>query len=281
MMQITNNYNLPEQIVKAVTFSTRAPIDNTIGVTELIGPAWIRKLKREHWAELSEDASDRLWALLGQSVHYVVEKHELTNSISEERLSAEIGGYTITGQADNYNGDKHAIEDWKVTSVWSFLSGVRAEWEAQLNIYAHLWRMNGFEVSALNINAILRDWQAGRAHDDDYPAIPFLVVPVPVWPAERIEAYISGRIAAHNNPAPCTPDERWQKGDVWAVMKEGRKSAVKLHELENTANKHAEELGAKHSVVKRPGECTRCKSYCPVRRFCEHNTHKGEIENGD
>lgn len=270
-MQVTNNYNLPEQIVKAVTFSTREPQDKTISVTELIGPSWIRHLRRSHWAEITEDASDRLWALLGQSVHYIVDKHELTNSISEERLSAEIGGYIITGQADNYNGDIKAVEDWKVTSVWSFLNGVKAEWEAQLNIYAKLWRMNGFEVEHLAINAILRDWQAGRAHGDGYPAIPFLVLPVDVWPAARIDAYIAGRIAAHESPAECTPDEKWQKGDVWAVMKEGRKSAVKLHELENTAIKHVEELGAKHYVVKRPGECTRCKSYCPVRAFCEFN----------
>lgn len=270
-MQVTNNYNLPEQIVKAVTFSTREPQDKTISVTELIGPSWIRKLRREHWAELSEDASDRLWALLGQSVHYIVDKHELTNSISEERLSAEIGGYIITGQADNYNGELKAVEDWKVTSVWSFLNGVKREWEAQLNIYAHLWRLNGFDVERLSINAILRDWQAGRAHGDGYPAIPFLVLPVEVWPTERIEAYIAGRIAAHAAPVECTPDEKWQKGDVWAVMKEGRKSAIKLHELESTAIKHIEELGAKHFVVKRPGECTRCKSYCPVRTFCEFN----------
>jgi hypothetical protein len=273
-MEITNNYNLPEQIVRAVTFSTRPPQDCVISVTELIGPAWIRYLRRKHWQELSEDASERLWALLGQSVHYVVEQHELDNSIAEERLTAEFDGYTITGQADNYNGDSHSVEDWKVTSVWSFMNGIKSEWEAQLNIYAWLWRKNGFQVVGLNINAILRDWQAGRANGDGYPEIPFVVVPVSVWPNEKVEAYIRGRLEAHAAPAPCTPDEKWQNGDVWAVMKEGRKSAVKLHDSEEIANRHAAELGAKHTVVKRPGECTRCKSYCPVRALCEFNTER-------
>ena len=273
-MEITNNHNLPEQIVRAVTFSTRPPQDYVISVTELIGPAWIRYLRRKHWQELSEDASERLWALLGQSVHYVVEQHELDNSIAEERLTAEFDGYTITGQADNYNGDSHSVEDWKVTSVWSFMNGVKSEWEAQLNIYAWLWRKNGFQVVGLNINAILRDWQQGRANGDGYPAIPFVVVPVSVWPDEKVEAYIKGRLAAHVAPVPCAPDEKWQKGDVWAVMKEGRKSAVKLHDSEEIANRHSAKLGAKHTVVKRPGECTRCKSYCPVRAFCEFNTER-------
>lgn len=277
-MQVTNNYHLPEQIVNAVTFSTREPSDNVISVTELIGPSWIRHLKRKHWQELSEDASDRLWALLGQSVHYIVDKHELTNSISEERLSCEFNGYKITGQADNYNGETKTIEDWKVTSVWSFLNGVKAEWEAQLNIYALMWRKAGFEVDRLNINAILRDWQQGRAHGDDYPPIPFVVVPVNVWPIEKIEAFIRGRILAHAAPCECSPDEKWRKETVYAVMKEGRKSAVKLHDTIFGAEKHAAELGAKHSVVERPGECTRCKSYCPVREFCEYNIYKNEVE---
>ena len=277
-MQVTNNYNLPEQIVKAVTFGTRAPADNVISVTELIGPAWIRFLKRKHWSELTEDASERLWALLGQSVHYIVDKHELENSISEERLSCEFNGWTLTGQADNYNGELKAIEDWKVTSVWSFMNGVKAEWEAQLNIYAWMWRKAGFDVDRLNINAILRDWQQGRAHGDDYPPIPFIVLPVSVWPDAKIEAYINGRIAAHVAPEECTPDEKWQRTTVYAVMKEGRKSAVKLHDSENIAMQHATDLGGGHKVVTRPGECTRCKSYCPVRTFCEFNIHRGDQE---
>ncbi len=275
-MKITNNYNLPEQIVKAVSMNTRKPYDNVISVTELISPVLIRHLRLIHWDEIEEDASERLWALLGQSVHYITEKHQLPESFAEERLRAETAGMTITGQSDNYNAETENVDDWKVTSVWSFLHGIKREWEEQLNCYAWLWNENGFPVKSLKIHAILRDWQKGRAHTADYYDIPFKTIDVTLWPKDQTLIFIQTRIKLHNDPPrPCTNDERWAKEDVFAVMKEGRKSAVKLFDDFKEAFEYSQ-IDKRYSIVKRPGEFTRCKSYCPVRNFCGFNPYRNQ-----
>lgn len=279
-MKVTNNHNLPQQIVDAVTYSDRNFSSDWISVTELISPVLIRQLKKEHQSEITEDVSDRLWALLGTSVHYVLSKNEGDKDFTEERLSMVIDGITITGQSDNYNAETKCIEDWKVTSVFAFLLGDKPEWEQQLNIYAELWEQNGFDVKELKIQAILRDWTKSRTYkDSSYPEIPFKTVSLPVWPKERRIAFIKERIKAHlSDPIECTPDEKWSKPDTWAIMKDGRKTAVRVLETKEKADIYLKlnikkEID-KHYVVHRPGKNIRCEDYCPVRLFCKYRSNK-------
>ncbi len=44
----------------------------------------------------------------------------------------------------------------------------------------------------------------------------------------------------------CSAEERWERGEKWAVMKRGRKSAVKLHTSEFSAEQHLANLPAGH-----------------------------------
>ena len=64
-MRLTNHYDLPPAIYQAVSGMTRKPEPHVYHPTELINNPLIRFLKMRHWDELEEDASDRLWALLG------------------------------------------------------------------------------------------------------------------------------------------------------------------------------------------------------------------------
>ena len=269
-MKITNKHNLPKQLYNAVNWGTRKPSENVISATTLIAPGHQWRLRLDNWDKIEEDCSGRLWALLGQAVHYITEKHELKGDIAEERLKAELDGITITGQADNYSGDG-IIEDWKTTSVWSFIYGTKPEWEQQLNIYAWLWRKNGFDVNGLKVHMILRDWVERKSHEDNYPSIPFVTVECELWSIEEQEIFIRDRIKALNNPVECTPDEKWARPTKYAVMKEGRKSAVKLFDSEEYAQKFLDEKDNKHYLEVRPGENIRCKSYCNVSEFCEYN----------
>ena len=66
----------------------------------------------------------------------------------------------------------------------------------------------------------------------------------------------------------CTPEERWLRPTKYAVMKKGRKRAIKLHDNETEAHGHAETLGKDHLVELRKGEAGRCEKYCPVALFC-------------
>ena len=66
----------------------------------------------------------------------------------------------------------------------------------------------------------------------------------------------------------CTAEERWQKKDVYAVRKEGRKSAVKLFETQKEAEEKITELGKDHYLEIRKGESMKCKNYCLCSKFC-------------
>lgn len=280
-MQQTNIYNLPESIFNAVFAGTQVPAETVIRVTELIGPPLQRQLKMQHWNDLEDDASMRLWSLLGQSMHYILGNFAPKNAIAEERISIDMDGVTITGQPDLYEGDGK-ITDWKVTSVWSFLSGVKPEWQCQLNVYAFLYRQLGFEIKELWINAILRDWQKGKVKaDPDYPKIPFQAIRVPLWTEEEQLAYIRQRIALHKNTAvePCTESERWRKPTRYAVKKIDGKRATSVQDTEEAAKQYLavkvkEKDWSKYVIETRPGEDVRCKEYCIVAECCPFNIYR-------
>jgi hypothetical protein len=96
------------------------------------------------------------------------------------------------------------------------------------------------------------------------------VIPVPLWTAEEQDNFLNERVRLHQaaRPEPCTDEERWKTSDVWALMKEGRKSAVKLFSSEMEANSAADSAGNGHSVVHRRGEYKRCANYCSVSHGC-------------
>ena len=96
------------------------------------------------------------------------------------------------------------------------------------------------------------------------------MIEVPLWDLDRQEAYLLERVKAHQEaePPPCTDEERWKTETVWALMKEGRKSAVKLYDNPDEAQDAAEKAGKNHSVVCRQGEYRRCANYCNVSHAC-------------
>lgn len=267
-MRLTNVFDLPEAMLN-VMGQFRKPQEKRISVTELVGAPLIRHLRMKHWDELEEDASERLWALLGQSVHYSLEKGTPLDAIQEERLEARFGDIVISGQSDLYHNE--AIEDYKVTSVYSFVLGSKPEWERQLNVYAHLWRESGFPVKALKIRAILRDWQKSRTlTDPDYPKIPFVTVDIPLWTPEIAEDYIELRIQAHTSDVlECAPEEKWTRPTTYAIMKGANKRAARvLDTMEEAEAWIGYQKG--FSIVERPGKDVRCEDYCQVRAFCPY-----------
>lgn len=228
-IKITNIHNLPVAIVNAVSNNIQKPSKNVIRVSELINAPKPKELRMKHWNEITEDVSERLWSLLGQSMHHILESGAPENAFREERLSSKIDGVTISGQSDLwYEGD---IEDYKTTSVYSFLLGIKPEWIAQLNVYRWLWTKAGFHTKSLKIHAILRDWVRSKAlTDPNYPQIHWMTVDIPMWTLEETEIYIRKRIALHKlNPAPdCTDEEKWARPTTYAVIEEGAKRAKRV-----------------------------------------------------
>lgn len=300
-MKFTNKFNLPSDVYKACAAEQYEPDPNRIGVTSLIAPAHIRQLTIKHWNEIEVDASSRLWAVLGEAVHLVMDKYNKPEGIMPVRkLEVKIDGMTIVGVTDNYDiNETGNITDYKCTSVFSFMGGLKQDWEQQLNVYAWLAHKHGIKINNLRINAILRDWQVSKARygvkfgDDgeikgwgkplqsDYPSIPFQSVDVPLWPIEKIEQFIRNRLTSHQKCGIiCTDEERWQRPTVYAVMKKGNKKALACNNYvggnkipftkDNATEWIAEnqKKGENLYIEERPGSCVRCENYCIVKQFC-------------
>lgn len=278
-MQITNDTGLPDAIVQAVINDPYHAGDCDISVTRLIGPPQIRVLERQHSAELTEDASDRIWSLIGQIGHGILERAE-TQALTEKRLFADAAGWRISGQFDRMvllpDG---TLQDYKFTSVWACIDGPKPEWKAQLNLLRWLADQNGYPpITRLQVVAILRDWSRGKARQGgNYPQRQVKVMTVPLWSSPQTNRYLVERVKLHqaadeamatNKPLPeCTDAERWARPTTYAVRKPGRKTALRVLDVESEARELAAATPSGYVEV-RPGDSIRCADYCAVSQFC-------------
>lgn len=269
MPKITNVHGLPEALVRAVVNDPYTG-GGDISATKLIDAPQIRALSRKFQDEIVVDVSERVWTLLGQGVHTVLERAALRDEgmVAEERLYADIAGWKVSGQFDVMALETGVLSDYKVTTVYK-LSNVDG-WIQQLNILRWLAHKNGIDIKELEIIAILRDWKKGEMERRaDYPVVPIVKVPIPMWPLEEAEEFIEERVMLHRAAStgahiPCSDDERWYTGTSYALMKIGGKRALKVADTR-------EELGEPADgqfIEERPGEYRRCQSYCEVRQFC-------------
>ena len=280
---VTNKFDLPQFVVDALTHSDYTRGDSDISVTQLIDSPRIARLQREHADEQTKDAVDFVWSRFGTSVHVMFEESlKATGSdvITEERLFTETQGWKLSGAIDaqEVSDDGVIISDFKVTSAWSVIFD-KSSWHTQLNVYAYLVRKaKGQTVKKLQIVALLRDWVRRKAEQGgEYPTAPIVVLDIPMWSEAEQDAYVESQIKKHmeatNTDQPlifCSSEETWQKDTVYAVMKKGRKSAVKLYKTEAEAVERAEKEGSNHSVEVRKGEKTRCKGdWCGVSKWCD------------
>jgi len=273
-MKITNRLNLPSSIAKAVQNDRYSRGDAHISVTGMIGPARKRALEIAHADELTEDVSERIWALMGQIAHGILERAD-DQAWCEERLFIERHGWRISGAFDRYLLESDGrLQDYKMTSTYAIKDGSKPEWEAQENIYALMLREHGYTVTNLEVVAILRDWQKAKSkHTADYPQTPALVIPVTMWPRQVTEAYIRERLMAHGKAQhtlpECSADERWERPAVYALYKGKNVRATKLFDTEAEANAACSLAGAGHEIRERPAEQKRCADYCPALQFCD------------
>ena len=285
-MKITNNYGLPEAIVKAVTFDGHEKRGD-FSVTELSLPPRIRMLRLRHDGEIVEDASERLWMLQGSAIHDTLKRGQVASALQEEQLTYLIEGALVYGTPDWYDGQ--GVVDFKYTSIWAALAGVKPEWESQVNNYGFMYEELGFPVPTLRIAAILRDWSKGRAKQGgNYPPVPFMMLPVRKWTRREVRSHMLERIAAHraaetlpDDALPvCTPEERWDKPTTWAVMLKGNKNAKRVLESQAEAEQYVQTVlkpkdQTRAYIQERPGESVRCGGYCNVAAFCNWWQERG------
>lgn len=290
-MIITNNFNLPDVVVSALTQDDYTKGKSNRSVTQLIDSPQVAVLARENADDIKQDAVDFLWSRFGTSVHTMFEKaaEGADKVISEERMFAEVLGWTISGAVDlqELSDGGRIVSDYKVTSVWSVIFA-KKEWHNQLNCYAWLIRKShGAVVKQLRIIAIIRDWQRRRASEDStYPQSPIKIIEIPLWSDEEQDAYVEGRVRLHQEAEfkrltggeleECTQAETWKKDDSYAVVKKGRKRAIRVLGSQQDADDFIDAIAIepeKHSVEVRKGEATRCiQDWCRVSKWCPQFT---------
>jgi hypothetical protein len=273
-MKLTNKLNLPSSIYNAVARDPYSRGDAHISVTGLIGPARKRQLELQHGDQLTEDAADRIWSLMGQITHGILERSD-REAWTEERLYIERHGWRISGQFDRVLLEQGLLQDYKLTSTYSVKDGVKPEYEAQANLYALMLREHGHEIRRAQIVAILRDYQKSKAlHDMSYPQAPVVVMDVNLWPTDLVESFIQVRLKAHGDAQHvlplCSPEERWERPSKFALVKEGNKKATSLHDTHEEALKAMAltPQGVAYRIDERPAEAIRCAQYCSARPVC-------------
>lgn len=275
-MIITNKQGLPESLMNACQTEMHNK-EGEISATTLLKGAKQIVLERRHWDELEDDVSNRCWALFGTAVHKLLEEQN-PDAFTEERFSVEVGDKVVTGQVDLYDMKKSEITDYKTASVWKVIYKSFDDWKKQGLVYAWLLKQDGLEVDKCRFVAMLRDWSKTEAERNaDYPKSQVYVYEFPVLDEdlEEIEAFIKNKVAMVSKAEtldddqiePCSAEERWEKPTTYAVMKEGRKTAVRVFDTKEEADKLAS-TDTKLSVVERKGQSVRCKDYCLCSKFC-------------
>ena len=292
-MIVTNKLGLPSPVVRAVTpkrdpHARRGGAD--ISVTELIGPPRIMQLRERYWDQITEDASDLLFALYGTIGHDILSRNAEAGKLTEQRLRIRVTHngrpWVISGQFDLVDDDDgvRVLTDYKFASAWTFIFG-KPEWEQQLNIYRLMLQETGNgTVQRLQNVLLFRDWQKREAErNNEYPRGRAAVINQPMWSDERTMEFIHERLEAHSHERPeCTDEERMVKPESVAVMKQGGKRAMRVFEVDPKnpqaaaaqaqsfiLHETAQNPELKLEAVVRRTDPLRCTNFCSVWKWCE------------
>jgi hypothetical protein len=286
-MKTTNNLGLPEAFVKAVS-NVRHNKPGTLSATTLLQGTKQIVLFDRHFDELEQDAADLVWATFGTAYHSIMEKQE-DDSFKEEYFETNVANWKVTGRVDRYDLENEILEDWKTASVWKVIYKSFDDWKAQGLTYAWLMKKAGLNVKKCRFIALLKDHSKKDAkYKADYPQKPVYIFSFDVTEQdlEETEKRITSKIEQINaayklgddDIEPCSPEERWETAPKYAVMKPGRKTALKVFDVRADADLFLMEQPAGCFIEERKGECKKCMDYCPCKEFC--NFYKSlQIEN--
>ena len=284
-MIITNKHGVPEPLVTLASKEYYSKGASQYSVTEIMSPPKIKRLREQYNDQIKQDVADMLWNLLGSALHVVMERGVTDGWTMEERLYKEVDGVTVSGAIDiqQETPEGVVIIDYKFTSAWAVMQE-KEEWQQQLNVYKWLVEtVKRKKVVGLKICALVRDFNRHETKEG-YPKASIEMVDIPMWDSVTTEAYVRERLNLHRDakvsadfgdelPA-CSDTDRWQSETIYAVKREGRKTAIRLFKTIEEANELAEK--EKGYVETRLGEPKRCTgNYCGVAEWCEQ--YQGEI----
>ena len=261
------------------------------GATEII-------LTARHANSIEIDIADMGSIVAGNSVHAMVErliaehKDRLKHTyLTEQRmyLPLEVAGYgtvIVTGKFDIYDVTARHLYDLKNPSAsarpFKAQDGFQ-EYEQQLRDYWYIMQKNGLEVqSASNIIITMGHSKHQSRQKSEYPDRSMFEVRhkypevfgmeeeadiLDRW-MKKIEAVLEYKDTPDDQLPPCSPEDRWQRDEHWAIMKKGRKTAVQRCWSNEEAEFVLEGMGKDHYIEYRPGVPTKCIDWCSAKEFC-------------
>lgn len=276
-MKVTNKLNLPAAFVNAVS-TARHNAAGCFSATTLNKGAKEIILSDRHFDEITVDAADSVWAVWGTAVHALLESQP-DNNFHEEYFKVPVSNSFVTGQVDSYDMENGVINDWKTASVWKVQFNDFSDWRRQGLTYAWLLQQSGLDVKKCRFVALLKDHSKTKAKtDSSYPQSPVFIYEFDVTPEDMAEtaARILTKVQEIESAykldddaiEPCSAEERWADGEKWAVMKNGRKTAVKVFDNQLDADAMAGEMGNAYYVEHRPAISRKCGDYCKCKDFC-------------
>lgn len=286
-MKVTNNLHLPEAFVKAVSVERHNKAGCYSATTLNKGTKEII-LQERYWDKFTTDAADNVWAVWGTAVHELFERIQDDN-FHEEKFDIEVSNSHVTGTVDSYDMENGIINDWKTASVYKIMKSDFSDWYKQGMTYAWLLKQSGLDVRRCRFIALIKDHSKSKAKlDRSYPQSPVFVYEFAVTPEaldlarKRIYAKVSEIELAEkmtdDEILPCTAEERWADDDKWAVMKKGRKTAIRVFNTEIDAERCAKELGDNHYIEHRPAISRKCSEYCLCKDFCNFYKSQQKVE---
>lgn len=289
-MKITNKLNLPQPFVDAVSKEYTYK-DKRYSVTTLLNSEREIMLKRRYNDQIESDVSDMIWAIFGTAVHSVLENSNKGEELlTEQYLSIPVtlsdgDEYTLSGLCDLFDTKQGEVIDYKVTSTFKVLKKDFEDYRMQGLMYCYMiskTNFNGviYKPKKATFYPVLRDWQKSKAKfDREYPQTQVQKVTfkftdkdfkwIEQWLKAKFEAIKAAEQLSDEELPMCSDKDRWKNPDVYAVMKKGRKSALRLLDTEQEAERYMKSNGGDY-IELRQGEDRKCKEYCNCCEFCPY-----------
>jgi len=203
---LTNRFSLPDSIFRAIKNDPYDAGDSDVTCTQLISPVQLATLYKRHKDEIEEDISERIWSLLGQSIHTILERSADENTEVEVRYFRDILGWKVSGAIDLI--EDNVIKDIKVTSTWTIIYKSRfKEWEQQSNINNFLRAKKWGSADGLQNICILRDWVKSKSGTGNYPLVQIQTVDLKLWDLKDTEKFVTDRVKLFQEAQKCSDEE--------------------------------------------------------------------------
>ena len=294
-MTITNSIGLPYFIYKGLVdayMSHSEPKENEVSTTTINNkPTGMIVLDRNHKDDIVIDVQQIITSAIGTILHGYFEMYAKDFGLLSEKSvtrDVKINGkdYEVTGRFDFFDPKTGELFDLKSTKVATYeknRDGRDDEWFMQGMSYAEgIERTLGYPVKKFTNVCLILDYSAMKkeisgavqmiSHDMTTPEAREYMAEILDFQNEKLKRFDDIRDFDESKLPMCTPEERWED-QSWAVMKEGRKSAVRCFDTEEEAEAFYESLEKdknKHSIVERKGNPRRCLNYCNVKDFCPY-----------